>query len=172
MFYRNRTNFEIIFYTLQGIFLTKNKQTYVCNRTGFFVCWFHWKFFTGEDCLLWVWLLASSQAFSVNAFRCRIRDERPEKKLPLTTWPETHRPRAIMRPQRGSGVGTLPSFGLNGHVPPNRVWFGGVLNNTSGWAFAVLVFTWCTNNLFWSLVGGRGKKDWPQLFKRWIARPS
>ena len=34
MFYRNRTNFEIIFYTLQGI-LTKNKQTYVCNRPGF-----------------------------------------------------------------------------------------------------------------------------------------
>ena len=59
------------------------------------------------------------------------------KKLALTTRPETHRPRAIMTPQRGSGVGTLPSFGLNGHVPPNRVWFGGVLNNTGGWAFAV-----------------------------------
>ena len=34
MFYRNRTNFEIIFYTLRGI-LTKNKQTYVCNRPDF-----------------------------------------------------------------------------------------------------------------------------------------
>ena len=34
MFYRNRTNFEIIFYTLRGI-LTKNKQTYVCHRLDF-----------------------------------------------------------------------------------------------------------------------------------------
>ena len=25
-------------------------------------------------------------------------------------------------------MGTLPCFGLNGHVPPNRVWFGGVLS--------------------------------------------
>ena len=24
-------------------------------------------------------------------------------------------------------MGTLPCFGLNGHVPSNRVWFGGVL---------------------------------------------
>ena len=39
---------------------------------------------------------ASSQAFSVNAFRWRIRDERP---VARTTWPEMHRPRAIMRPR-------------------------------------------------------------------------
>ena len=39
---------------------------------------------------------ASSQAFSVNAFWWRVRDER---KLARTPWPETHRPRAIMRPR-------------------------------------------------------------------------
>ena len=63
-------------------------------------------------------------------------------------------------------MGALSSFGLNGHVPLNRVWFRGVLNNTGGWAFVVLVFTWCTNNLFWSLVGGRGKKDWPLIVQK------
>ena len=36
----------------------------------------------------------SSQAFSVNAFWWRVRDER---KLSRATWHETHRPRAIMR---------------------------------------------------------------------------
>ena len=54
-------------------------------------------------------------------------------------------------------MGELSSFGLNGHVPLNRVWFGGVLNNTGGWAFVVLVFTWCTNNLL-EFGWGEGKK--------------
>ena len=39
----------------------------------------------------------SSQAVSVNAFRWRIEAERP--RLARTTWPETHRPRAIMIPR-------------------------------------------------------------------------
>ena len=39
----------------------------------------------------------SSQAFSVNAFRWRIETERP--RLARTTWPETHRPRAVMIPR-------------------------------------------------------------------------
>ena len=130
MFYRNRTNFEIIFYTLQGI-LTKNKQTYVCNRPGFCLLVLpqvlYWR---GLSCLgltFGVFPGLLGQYISVTYRRRTAR-----KKLALTTWPETHRPRAIMTPQRGSGLGILPSFGLNGHVPPNRVWFGGVLNNTGG----------------------------------------
>ena len=44
---------------------------------------------------------ASFRALSVNAFRWRIREERPGdfRKLSRTTWPETHRPRIIMRPR-------------------------------------------------------------------------
>ena len=38
---------------------------------------------------------ASFQAFSVNAIRWRFRETYP--KLSRTTWPETHRPRTIMR---------------------------------------------------------------------------
>ena len=38
---------------------------------------------------------ASFQAFSVNAIRKRFRETYP--KLSRTTWPETHRPRTIMR---------------------------------------------------------------------------
>lgn len=32
-------------------------------------------------------------------------------------------------------MGALPSLGMNGHVPPKRVWFGGVLKNIHCFAF-------------------------------------
>ena len=67
-----------------------NKPKTKLNVFNYVVCFF---FFDGRKTCT-----ASSQAFSVIAFRWNIRRQ-TARRLARTTWPETHRPRAIMRPR-------------------------------------------------------------------------